>query len=207
MQGNGHLRVVSNFLRKLPIWVYVFPFLCHIRATKYLLERSNQFRRQAPPYDWLATSMPDMSRFQWLVNALALAVFVPLIWMAFTTWPAGIFTSLFKYASILTLVRCVTTTMTVLPPNDHCVTPSSETIYPYLVGHCVDKMFSNHTAISLLVVLLYCRYGVLKGPALGAMFALQFFSSFLHVPTRSHYTIDVLVAYLLTTAVFFLVDV
>ena len=146
---------------------------------------------------------PDSSGW---VNVLVLVLCLPMLWMLVTHWPHGFFTSLFKYASLLTFIRCLTTTATVLPPNYQCADPDLTAVSPYLVGHCVDKMFSNHTALSLTVVLLYWRYGVLKGAWLCAAFALQVLSSFTHIPTRSHYTIDVLVAYLVALAIFFMFD-
>tara|TARA_B100002051_G_scaffold241255_1_gene245646 strand:+ start:672 stop:1295 length:624 start_codon:yes stop_codon:yes gene_type:complete len=206
MQGRDYLEAVNVFLKKLPLWVYVIPWFCHIGATRYLMTRTNKFRREVPPHDQIASVLPDLSRFQWLVNVLVLVLCLPMLWMLVTHWPHGFFTSLFKYASLLTFIRCLTTTATVLPPNYQCADPDLTAVSPYLVGHCVDKMFSNHTALSLTVVLLYWRYGVLKGAWLCAAFALQVLSSFTHIPTRSHYTIDVLVAYLVALAIFFMFD-
>lgn len=93
--------------------------------------------------------------------------------------------------AILLVLRCVCFSVTVLPtPFDVCD--------PLAVGGCHDCVFSGHTAITLLFAsVIYEVYPDMKWPLL----AYCILGSLFIVMTRSHYTIDVIVAWIATHSV------
>ncbi|KAJ2156039.1 hypothetical protein GGF46_005451 [Coemansia sp. RSA 552] len=117
--------------------------------------------------------------------------------------------------SILYFLRALTVSVTTLPPSiASCSIPTAPKstwevvkatpdILAGTVGQCTDKIFSGHTAILTLGFLFWCRYAThWCFIALSAMHAVAGIICVLLV--RYHYTIDVVIAILLTYAVHFI---
>lgn len=202
------LAAASKFMRSIPLWVYAVPYLIHCLAVVALLRRGNRALPRPPLSDILADNTPDLSRLYpvlcWSVPVL-LAVF--LIVCALFSGRGnvqGFLVSFFRYTALLILLRSITVHVTLLPPcrSEHGITmPKASVLF---VGHAYDKIFSGHTSIELLALLLAWRYNLLAGIWLGLSLILQVTTAFLMVPAGMHYTIDVILAYIITMSLFFL---
>lgn len=98
---------------------------------------------------------------------------------------------------IIMLVRALTIISTILPKHEKC----DETINTnsIIVGGCYDKIFSGHTAFVLLLTLLYFREHIINMPLLVGINAVNIL---LILATRSHYTVDVLLAIFVTSTIY-----
>ena len=203
------LAAASKFLRGIPLWVYAFPYLIHGLAALALIKRGNSAPRRPPLPDILADNMPDLSQFHSVVSwgvPIALTLFMVCALCSGRGDSRGFLVGFFRYTALLLLLRSITVHATLLPPcrSEHGTTRASASAL--VVGHAYDKIFSGHTAVELLALLLAWRYGVLGGTWLALWLGLQATAAFLMVPTGMHYTIDVILAYVVTTALFFLFD-
>ena len=95
------------------------------------------------------------------------------------------------------LIRAFTTISTILPKHKIC----NETIgiRSLLLGGCYDKIFSGHTSFTLLLTLLYYREHIINLPLLLGINAANILAI---LATRSHYTVDVLLAIFVTTTIY-----
>ena len=98
---------------------------------------------------------------------------------------------------LIMLVRALTIVSTILPKHDKCA--SDLKWYHYLKGQCYDKVFSGHTAFVLLATLIYLREGILSFPVFLAINLANWISIIL---VRSHYTIDIILAVVITLLVY-----
>lgn len=101
-----------------------------------------------------------------------------------------------KYLLIMSF-RALTMMSTILPKHEKC--DPTLTFIHMLKGQCYDKVFSGHMSFVLLSTLIYLREGIISIPTFLALNASQFASIIL---TRSHYTVDVLLALFITYLVF-----
>jgi hypothetical protein len=98
---------------------------------------------------------------------------------------------------LLHLIRSLTIISTILPKHEQCSRDKS--IFRKVLGDCYDKVFSGHTALVFLLTLMLAREGYLNMVQLVALNAIE---SSIILLTRSHYTIDVILAYFITYLVY-----
>jgi len=99
--------------------------------------------------------------------------------------------------TIIMFIRAFTIISTILPKHDKCVDTFG--IRSYFLGGCYDKIFSGHTSFMLLLTLLYYREHIIDGFSL---IGINVINILLILATRSHYTIDVLLAIFVTTTIY-----
>lgn len=99
-------------------------------------------------------------------------------------------------------------------PRIGCEQQTNNEIFTEVVLHrCGDNMFSGHTAIYAVVVLIYATYfnsafrqqlsPLFRALVVFIVWGLGIGASLLIILNRSHYTIDVLVAWYVSTGVWF----
>ena len=94
-------------------------------------------------------------------------------------------------------IRAFTTIATILPKHKIC--NEKINIRSLLLGGCYDKIFSGHTSFTLLLTLLYYREHIINLPLLIGINATNIPAI---LATRSHYTVDVLLAIFVTTTIY-----
>lgn len=102
-----------------------------------------------------------------------------------------------KYArvyAIILLVRAILMSVTILP--DKCAPHFHRYGRNSVFGGCRDKCFSGHTATALLFALICVSSGLSR-----AVFAVPAAVSVLMLVSRSHYTLDIVVAWATVAAV------
>ena len=85
--------------------------------------------------------------------------------------------------------------MTDMPSSDKECDPHNISIYNVIFGHCSDKIFSGHTAFTLLIVLVAYNFNLLDNNKLLILGIFQLIYAFLIIITRAHYSVDVLLSY------------
>lgn len=204
MLSNSHVRKLNTALNKLPLYYFVIPFALHFYFTDVLANSSKLIQHHPPLHDVIMSNMPDLSKFDYVPNLLVAVIFSIFAKRLFKDKDTKLAKSYFKYFAIIIFLRTITTQVTLIPAQSVCTIPRG--IDRYLNGHCIDKIFSGHTSATFLIVLLYYKYGIVKKPYIYVLMALQMIMAFSLIVTKNHYTIDVILAYMITGAVFLLLD-
>jgi hypothetical protein len=194
---------VNNYLNNIPLYYYLIPFVIHIISTKLLSDKITLMKDHKPLYDIIMSNTPDLSRYPFIPNVFLIIISIFLIIPLFIKPEPKFFISLIKYYSIIILIRTITTQSTILPASGKC---KSYGLYKYINGHCIDKVFSGHTAISLILILQYYRYNIVNINIIYLLLIIQSLLSLSLILTRGHYTIDIIIAYVISISLFSLLD-
>lgn len=142
--------------------------------------------------DVIHTSMPDLSKYEKLIDLFPIVLGCIVIYLSFVLHPKMNVKELLFRITALILLRTITTRVTILP-SPICKRNASANA----IGGCHDCIYSLHTALMLLFAyyiqkcLQSLRYPLLLYSLIGSIFI---------VCTRSHYSIDVLVAWIIVFA-------
>ena len=190
---------INKFFNKLPFIFYFIPFILHIFCTKYLINKELNNSNSENLNDILFDFTPDLHNYYYIVNLIIFILLIPL----FINPKKKYFISIFKYFSIIIFIRCITTCVTIMPPIKDCKIKleNKNNIYNYIIGHCNDKIFSGHTSFMLILFFVIYKYKILKSNYLIIYGLLILLNSFLIILTRSHYTVDVILAYIIVISI------
>jgi hypothetical protein len=149
---------------------------------------------QGKVFDILHEITPDLHDYKAYNDIIATATMISFLFVPNSLAIVKEFAGKFL---LIMLVRALTIISTILPKHDKC--PSELKWYHYLKGQCYDKIFSGHTALVLLATLIYLREGILSFPV---FLAINFANWASIILTRSHYTIDIILAIVITLLVY-----
>ena len=137
---------------------------------------------------------PDLSEYKPYND-----IIVSMTALSFLFVPNGL--SLFKEFGakfiLILVVRALTTVSTILPKHEKC--ESTPKFSRFWIGQCYDKVFSGHTSFVLLATLIYLREGIVSWPSFLAINLTNITGILL---TRSHYSVDIVLAVLITLLVY-----
>jgi hypothetical protein len=143
-------------------------------------------------FDLFHEFTPDFHEYGGIVNL------IPLLFLGTFLFTKG--NLIWEFAEkflILIFLRSLTIFFTILPKHENCSKRFQWSTC--LVGQCYDKIFSGHTALTALAALLLNRGGYIP-TWLGILFvSLEVLCILL---TRSHYSVDVLFAMVITYLVY-----
>lgn len=137
-------------------------------------------------YDSVHQILPDFSK-----NSLLLFIKDALFSMIFA-FGMGVFTEFIDFFIPIMIVRHLFIYSTILPAtkDDPSRSRSENKLAFYTKGHEYDKIFSGHFATSILLsIVLYT-----KGIHIVPLVIYNLINAFIILSTRSHYTIDLIVA-------------
>ena len=148
-----------------------------------------------PLKDVLHQLLPNLSCYESAIDLLPPLIGGVVLALVWTDNEARPRVPMLLYAlSVTHLIRIVTTRVTILP-SPICTASFRK---PRAAGGCYDCIFSGHTSTTLLLSYFVYRYVPRwRWPLLAYCLA----ASLMIVATRSHYTIDVLVAWVVSYAV------
>jgi len=203
-----HIEAIDNFnttLQNIPLWVYIIPYIMHFLTVVYLFSKKETIRGSKPLYDTIISNIPDLSKFRNIPNILLLVLMSYLIIPLIFNPNIDVFISIYRYFSIILFLRSITISSTILPPiNRNCVFKLN--MQTFMEGHCLDKIFSGHTAFSLLLVFVCNKFNILSKTFIYIMLLTQFLLALSLILTREHYTVDVILGYLITVPILLLLD-
>ena len=143
-------------------------------------------------FDLIHEFTPDFHEYGGIVNL------IPLLFLGTFLFTKG--NLIWEFAEkflILIFLRSITIFFTILPKHENCFKRFQWSTC--LVGQCYDKIFSGHTALTVLAALLLNRGGYIP-TWLGILFVgVEILFILL---TRSHYSVDVLFAMVITYLVY-----
>ena len=142
-------------------------------------------------FDLFHELTPDFHEYEGIVNL------IPLLFLGTFLFTKG--NVLWEFAEkflLLIFLRSLTILFTILPKHEKCSKRFEWSTC--LVGQCYDKIFSGHTALTVLAALLLVRNGYIPS-WLGIMFVSL--ETLFILLTRSHYSVDVVFAMVITYVV------
>jgi hypothetical protein len=177
------------------MWHVIVAFILYYILVSYHIDRTGEdfYHKRINPkvYDIAHKYLPDWSVHKIYNDLYTLGFLLPLLTN---------FTILKEYLGFwipIFLLRSIFAQVTILPKNKNCTVP--DTFSVQLKRNCYDKVFSGHFSSFLLATILYLKYKWINIP-IGV--ALVSFNAFMILVTRSHYTIDILVALVVTLLVY-----
>lgn len=104
-----------------------------------------------------------------------------------------------QYWIVIYIIRYLFNSITILPKDKTC-DDNNFSFTNYITGHCYDKIFSGHFASGVLLSLILYNKGIVTSIPL--LVILNSLNAFLILSLRFHYSIDLLVAILVTVIVY-----
>jgi hypothetical protein len=168
--------------------------LCHVISNTRCQNKGELFYKEPVTrihdtfHDILPVFNPEILGFR-IRDIYVFALTVPILF----TEPKIAIEFLKKYLIII-LIRCVAINLTILPnASKDCVKGFD------LIKGCFDKVFSGHFSTLFLASLMYYKYSIINAPLL---VSVNFINAFLIIASRSHYSIDIFVAFFVTLFIF-----
>ncbi len=183
-------------------YIYILPYIFHIIYGFYNLKlaKINNTKMKKPLKDLIMNNSYDLSDIEYIINPLFLIFLIPYINSSNYIY-IGDYLKLF---SLIVGLRIITTTVTEVPSSNIKCSIGEKDILKYFLGHCYDKIFSGHTAASLLLVLFAYDKNILTLNKYIILQILQILYAYLLILTHSHYSVDVILSYVIVLPIFFL---
>jgi len=140
--------------------------------------------------------LPYWKNNDWLNNLIILITLIPL----FYTNNKNMYFDFVALLLIVNILRDIIINITILPKDKNCDPQKYSFMYSTVFGACYDKIFSGHFAFVFLLTLLYNSYSVITNVPLLVLWNI--FNALAILIIRSHYTIDIVVSFLVCYTVF-----
>jgi hypothetical protein len=137
---------------------------------------------------------PNLHKYEYVTNIIPLCLFAALFFI--NRGDSLLFEIAAKFILIL-VVRAFTTVSTIFPKEERC--DDAITWYTPFIGGCYDKVFSAHTSIVTLITLIFWREKLIDSTAFWALNLAQMSAI---VITHSHFTVDVILGFVITYLVY-----
>jgi hypothetical protein len=144
-------------------------------------------------FDIFHKILPDLNEYHYTVDLIAFIGLVSLFIISNTSLTIEFIAKF----TIIMFIRAFTIISTILPKHEVCTDKFD--LRSYFLGGCYDKIFSGHTSFTLLLTLIYYREHIVNEFSLIGINAINIL---LILATRSHYTVDILLAIFVTTTIF-----
>jgi hypothetical protein len=180
-------------------YLYFIGFVLFIMSGQWLIETLGQhhyeIERATEVFDLAHRYLPDLHAYQWVINIIPALLL--LFMLSVDGGAAMIRTTILMYALVLA-IRVLTALTTILPKHNDCQVGSK--FFNILQGGgCYDKIFSGHMALVTIVALNLMGNGHLSSVQLWSILGLEGAALLL---TRGHYTVDVLLGFLISYLVY-----
>lgn len=145
-------------------------------------------------FDLFHRMLPDLHRQEWIIQLIpfGLGLFTILQPNAL-----GILRETFWKLLVVMIIRAMTTLATILPKHERCVPRT--TMQTLWNGGCYDKIFSGHTALVTMLTLVLVGD---KNISWGAFWGINIVNAAAILLTRAHYTVDVVLAFVISYLVY-----
>jgi hypothetical protein len=145
-------------------------------------------------FDMIHSITPDLHMHEDSVNIIPFCILLSFFFIPNGLELSQQFASMFFIVCIL---RSLTIMTTILPKHEKC---SKRFHWSNIFqGQCYDKVFSGHTSFVFLATLIFFKAELISLPFL---VLINFIEATAILLTRSHYTVDVLLAYMVSYMVF-----
>ncbi len=176
----------------------MFDFIVRIIMTTIVYSMSNYYTYhnslkqecKEPLYDILHNILPDLSKYVYIRDIVLPLFFIPLLFIKSTNHKLEFIYYFIQGFMILITLKAITIFFTYQPSsNPDC----NEKKY---LNHCFHQMFSGHNSLVLLLWILYIKFNVINATIITILPVLLY--SILILMTRAHYSVDIIVSYIIT---------
>lgn len=187
---------------KLPFVIYLIPYIFHLVLVFLHMNRINKNKLflEKPLRDLIFDNSFDLRSLKVFTNILLVIFIIPFLQRK----GLSAISYFFKFFSIIVAIRVISSTITDIPSSDpNCSINKDASWSSYITGHCFDKIFSGHTAISLSLILVARKYDLLgNGSAIFLSLLQILYVYFFLICTRGHYSVDVFLSYVIVIPLF-----
>ena len=177
--------------------IYLLAILSVIFISNYAVLKlgSNYYTdgKEVELFDISHLILPDLHSIHYITDIIALCGIISIYFLS----NDNLITEFLAKFLIIMLIRAFTTISTILPKHKIC--NDKINTRSLLLGGCYDKIFSGHTSFTLLLTLLYYREHIINLPVL---LGVNITNILAILATRSHYTVDVLLAIFVTLTIY-----
>lgn len=188
-----------------PIY-FVLPVICHIIFVKMKttqLLTSNLYKRR-PLSDIIIDNFIDLSDYSSLTEFFLLPFLIPLLMSKEGRSKTSYF---LKIGIVFLAIRMITTVVTDIPSSKiGCDLTKIPTWKTMVKGHCNDKIFSGHVGLSILLLLISYKFNLISNKSLYFYIPYLILYSFYTIASKNHYTVDVILSYLIVIPIFKLIQ-
>ena len=168
--------------------IYAFCFLMTSKLDKTMVTYYNRVSHPTV-FDIGYHLLPNLSRYEYISHFYSV-IFIMIILCLSNLWEEFL-----GYLIPIILIRLLFIHITILPKHRSCNINEQN----YLFGGCYDKIFSGHFSVLLLITLLLKKYNYISLPSLILINLIHFLMLLVF---RWHYTIDMVIAGLITILIF-----
>lgn len=183
---------------------YIIPLtiLLHFVTTNFVWKTGTKYYIESPEkpiYDIVHANTIDYSRYNYTKNWFMMFFFLPMFINFDKVSKTFLYELVLKFCIII-IIRSITMSSTILPRQNGCEVKSLGLFNMTIGGTCYDKMFSGHFALGFLITLMLFKYGILEKNTnnIGLFGLINIVHAIILTITRSHYTMDVVVAFFIT---------
>lgn len=188
---------------KISFFIYMIPYILHSIFVFLHVRRikDNYSHLRKPLRDLIFDNSIDLRGWEMSTNILPIIFIIPY----FQKNGFNAFIFFIKFFSIIIAIRTISSTITDIPSsNPKCSTIKENLSWKnYISGHCFDKIFSGHTAATLLLIMIARKYNLLSiNKTIILIFLQILFVYFFLICTRGHYSVDVFLSYVIVIPLF-----
>jgi hypothetical protein len=145
-------------------------------------------------YDIAHEIFPDISNYEPIINIIPVGLLASLFFIS----NGGLIAKNGSLMFLLSMfLRAILASSTILPKAPHC---KSEITLTSIFGGCYDKIYSGHMSLTTILGLTMVKEHAIS---VGLFFALVAITAITLLLVRAHYTVDVLLGFLVS---YFIVD-
>jgi hypothetical protein len=187
-----------TLLKKIGVvFVIILVYLLVFKKVFHRLENKSELfyekiklKKKSKIYDIIHHNLPSTRDLVTIIDAIPFIVLVVILFI-----DINLFYNIMGFLVTIFIFRILIIHLTILPKDKKCYIEKSS----IFTGGCYDKVYSGHFAVifTSLLVLYTSKY-----IDIFTLIILSILSSLLIVTTRSHYTIDIFVAFLIVVVVY-----
>lgn len=179
------------------IFIYIFFYLFYILITYYQVNTivKKKFNNK-PLYDIISNTI-DLSNYSIYIDIFTFFFLI----IFFINCNYKLLIIFFKIFSIIIFLRSISSSLTILPKSDLKCKINK---FYLMIGHCNDKIFSGHCAITLLLILILFDNNIISLKYSLILFLIQFIYSISLILIKYHYSVDVFISYLVTIYTYYI---
>jgi hypothetical protein len=146
-------------------------------------------QNEPPLQDVMHDMLPNLSKMPYIRDACLPLFLIPMFFIANNIVRQNFIFDLWNSFLIIVTLKAITIFFTFVPPsNTYCHQTRQ-------INHAYHQIFSGHNSFVFLLYLLYVKYGAFNASLMNFLPFMMY--SFLILITRCHYSVDILVSYII----------
>lgn len=177
----------------LVLYIIIVSYLSYIAITSNDIKYLKYLKRHSIPLPDIGHAyLPNLSKYENIIEAICFLPFLYLLYLSLKEERYSVIKEFSFIFCCLTLIRTITYSVTILP-SIYCYKDESINT----LGGCTDCIFSGHTSFVILSCLFLCHFKYSK-----YILLFPIIPSLLIISARLHYTVDVILSWLITIPIY-----